>query len=118
MTTFETKQKVRELKTKKQKKIFNEIIKDFFVDCYSEIKILIVAEGTPKNYKQIQNKLVTWIENKIWKYSDEDKQLIANYFILFFSDTFEQYDISPIFFICLKEILKPFLKINEEIKSI
>ena len=95
-----------------QEKHFQKVIDDLHSQCESELKTLTAAKKIPDNYQQIRSQLARCLENLLSKYREEDREMIASYIFLVFSQISEDYDLSPITIVCFWGILKSYLSLE------
>ncbi len=107
-----------------QQKHVERFVDDLYSQCEPEIKTLIKAEKIPDNYQQIRAQLAGWLENRLSKYRESDRQTMAVSLFVFCSEMFDNGGVSPMIIICFLEILKPYLSsevykaITERMKNI
>ena len=102
--------KIRSLKTVgQQQKHVEQFVGDVYLKCEPQIKVLIKAEKIPDNYQKIRDQLFNWIENRLSRYSESDRQTMAISLFVFCSEMFDNGGVSPLILICFMDVLKPYL---------
>ena len=98
LTTFE-----------EEKRHYQEILDELHSQCEPEMKTLFLAEEIPENYQQIRAQIAEWIEKRLSKYRESDREILGSALSMFFLKTWEKEEISDVMFMCLMEILKLYL---------
>ena len=96
-----------------------EVLDDLHSECKLEMQTLMVAKKIPDDYQKIRDKLASWLENRISKYSDVEREMIAHYLLIFCDEISEDDNASPIM-ICFLDIIKSYLplKLSKKIEDI
>ena len=100
------------------KKHLKQILDELHSQCRSEMKALFLAEKIPDNYQQIRAQIAEWIEKRLSKYCESDRETLALALSAFFLKTWQDDETSDVMHMCLMEILKPYLSsssVNEKI---
>ncbi len=100
-------------------KYMEEVLDDLHSECKSEMQTLMVAKKIPDDYQKIRDQLASWLENRISKYSDVEREMIAHYLLIFCDEISEDDNASPIM-ICFLDIIKSYLplKLSKKIEDI
>ena len=105
--------KVPSLKTLgAREKHFGQFVENLSSECKSEMRTLLAAKKMPDDYEQIRGRVASWIENRILKYSESEREKIANFVLVFFTEISEKNDSSVLILLCLMEILAPYLSLE------
>ena len=113
--------KTPSLKTQKDReKYIEQVLDDLYSQYGSELKTLTTATEIPQNYDEIKDKLTYWMKDKLSKYRDKDKQIIAHTLLQLVVEMKEKYDASSVVIICFIEIFKSYFsaKIGNELADI
>ena len=82
--------KIRFLKTLgQQQKHCEQFVSDVYFKCEPQIKFLIKAEKIPDNYQQIRAQISEWIEKRLSKYCESDRETLALALSAFFLKTWQ-----------------------------
>lgn len=103
-----------------KEKHVNAIVESLTTKFEPEIKAIASAEAIPDNYREIKQKIHSWLEQVLEPYRASDRTLIASSMMACFAQIANEYETSPLLIKCFFEILEPLLpeKNRERIKKV
>ena len=101
-----------------REKHIEQIVDDLRAENKAEMIILTHAKEFPDNYQQIHAQFAEWLENRLSKYHERDREIIASNLLVFFILFYRDYEITPLILLCFSDILKSYFSsdLSEKMK--